>query len=175
MKKYFIFSSFLFLIIFLAGCNQQSQTSRQMQSEKPGASPTEAAEQAKDQNKGELPAGIANPASTFCIENGWTLEIEETAEGATGYCFLPDDTKCEEWALYRGECGQEFLAPAEPPPALDPSEKTPPQEKEASAEELELKDLSPEEAIEEAKENFQEMKKINSTEKSTPEKPGVEE
>ncbi len=50
---------------------------------------------------------ITNPASTFCIESGGTLEIVETPEGQMGNCTLPNGTVCEEWALFRGECASE--------------------------------------------------------------------
>jgi putative hemolysin len=50
---------------------------------------------------------IANPASTFCIESGGTLEIVETPESQMGNCTLPNGTVCEEWALFRGECASE--------------------------------------------------------------------
>ncbi len=49
-------------------------------------------------------AGLANPASVYCLEQGGTLEIHATDEGEVGYCTLPDGTVCEEWAFYRGEC-----------------------------------------------------------------------
>ena len=44
--------------------------------------------------------GIANPASTNCIEKGGTLKIEDNV----GYCYFDDGSKCEEWAFFRGEC-----------------------------------------------------------------------
>ncbi len=50
---------------------------------------------------------VANPASTFCIESGGTLEIVETPEGQTGNCTLPNGTVCEEWVFFRGECNSE--------------------------------------------------------------------
>ncbi|MBI4093508.1 DUF333 domain-containing protein [Candidatus Kaiserbacteria bacterium] len=57
---------------------------------------------------GEQPsarAGIANPASTNCIEMGGTLELVERAEGQFGLCHLPDGRVCDEWALFRdGNC-----------------------------------------------------------------------
>lgn len=43
-------------------------------------------------------AGIANPASVFCEEQGGTLDL------ATGMCTFADGSQCEEWAFYRGEC-----------------------------------------------------------------------
>ena len=55
---------------------------------------------------GECPssdAQIANPASTYCIENGGTLKILETEGGQYGVCTI-NGTDCEEWAHFRGEC-----------------------------------------------------------------------
>lgn len=48
--------------------------------------------------------GIANPASTNCIDKGGELIMEEEDEGQVGYCVFDDGSKCEEWALFRGEC-----------------------------------------------------------------------
>jgi putative hemolysin len=48
---------------------------------------------------------IVNPASVFCIENGGKLEIKDEAEGQVGMCTLKSGLVCEEWALFRGECG----------------------------------------------------------------------
>ena len=45
-------------------------------------------------------AEIANPASVYCEENGWTLVLEDWA----GLCVFPDGTYCEEWAYQRWEC-----------------------------------------------------------------------
>lgn len=50
------------------------------------------------------PIGIANPASTYCIENNWTLEIKDEAEGQIGICMFTDWSSCEERAFFRGEC-----------------------------------------------------------------------
>lgn len=44
--------------------------------------------------------GLANPASTFCIEQGGTPEIKDIPEGQIGYCNLPDGTVIEEWEFY---------------------------------------------------------------------------
>ena len=53
------------------------------------------------------PAGLANPASTYCAALKYDLQIRSDASGAqTGYCVFPDKTECEEWAFFRGECGQ---------------------------------------------------------------------
>ena len=48
---------------------------------------------------------IANPASEYCIEQGNDLTIKTNPDGSqTGYCVSPEDTECEEWAFFRGEC-----------------------------------------------------------------------
>jgi putative hemolysin len=49
-------------------------------------------------------AGLANPASVFCEEQGGQLEIRTEAGGEVGYCIFPDGSECEEWAYFRGEC-----------------------------------------------------------------------
>jgi putative hemolysin len=49
--------------------------------------------------------GMANPASVYCEEQGYTLEIRTGADGGEyGVCLFPDGTECEEWAYFRGEC-----------------------------------------------------------------------
>ena len=50
------------------------------------------------------PIGLPNPASQFCENQGYELEMREEVGGTTGYCIFPDGTECEEWAFYRGEC-----------------------------------------------------------------------
>ena len=51
-------------------------------------------------------AGIPNPASTFCTENGNKLEIQTATDGSQfGVCVFPDGSTCDEWAYFRGECG----------------------------------------------------------------------
>ena len=50
-------------------------------------------------------AGMANPASKFCTEQGGKWESRTEAGGEVGYCILEDGTECEEWAYYRGQCG----------------------------------------------------------------------
>jgi putative hemolysin len=51
------------------------------------------------------PVGIANPASTYCVEQGGTSEIRTAEDGSQyGACVFPDGSECEEWALFRGEC-----------------------------------------------------------------------
>ena len=51
------------------------------------------------------PAGIANPAATYCVEQGGTSEIRTAEDGSqSGVCVFPDGSECEEWAFFRGEC-----------------------------------------------------------------------
>jgi putative hemolysin len=56
-------------------------------------------------------AGLPNPASKFCEDQGYRLEIRDEAGGQVGYCIFADGTECEEWAFYRGQC-----APGTPKP-----------------------------------------------------------
>jgi putative hemolysin len=74
--------------------------------------------------------GLPNPASVYCEEQGYTLEMRTDENGTYGVCVFPDGSECEEWAFYRGECrpGTEVqptevpVAPTEPSPeAPDPA------------------------------------------------------
>ena len=52
-----------------------------------------------------MPNSLANPASGYCIQVGGKLEILKREDGAEyGVCLFEDNKKCEEWALFRGEC-----------------------------------------------------------------------
>lgn len=56
--------------------------------------------------RAEPTADMANPASTFCINQGYEVEIRTAADGSQqGFCIFTDGTECDEWAFYRGECG----------------------------------------------------------------------
>ncbi len=46
-------------------------------------------------------AGMANPASVYCKDQGGTLEIVDTTEGQVGMCHFVNGQICEEWALFR--------------------------------------------------------------------------
>jgi putative hemolysin len=52
----------------------------------------------------DSPLDMPNPASQFCVEQGYELEMREEAGGTVGYCLFPDGSECEEWAFFRGEC-----------------------------------------------------------------------
>ncbi|MBK1649728.1 DUF333 domain-containing protein [Rhabdochromatium marinum] len=52
-----------------------------------------------------LQAGLANPASMHCYNQGGTLDIRKrTDSGEYGVCLFEDNRQCEEWALLRGHC-----------------------------------------------------------------------
>ncbi len=56
-------------------------------------------------NKQDSKVGIANPASTNCINKGGSLKIQKGVGGGEyGICIFEDNRQCEEWALFRGEC-----------------------------------------------------------------------
>jgi len=68
--------------------------------------------------EGEAPsAGLPDPASVYCEEQGYTVEIRTDENGNQyGVCVFPDGSECEEWAYYRGECspaGQSVSTPAQ--------------------------------------------------------------
>jgi putative hemolysin len=49
---------------------------------------------------------MPNPASVLCEQNGNTLEIRTASDGSqSGVCVFLDNSTCDEWAYYRGECG----------------------------------------------------------------------
>jgi putative hemolysin len=49
--------------------------------------------------------GLPNPASVYCEEQGYRLEIRTDAQGNQyGVCIFPDGSECDEWMYYRGEC-----------------------------------------------------------------------
>jgi len=47
---------------------------------------------------------LANPASTYCQENGWKLEIIFDMWESYGICYFPDGSSCEERDYYNWEC-----------------------------------------------------------------------
>ena len=50
-------------------------------------------------------AGLANPASEFCVAQGGEVEIVSEEGGEVGYCNLPDGTRVEEWEYFRSQTG----------------------------------------------------------------------
>lgn len=74
----------------------------------------------------EPTTGLANPASVYCEEQGYVLEMRTNADGGTyGVCIFLDGSECEEWAFYRGECRPALTSEAtvdtpEPVPTAEP-------------------------------------------------------
>ncbi len=48
--------------------------------------------------------GTANPAAVFCDDNGGKLSTRNGYAGEKTYCVFDDNTECEQWSFYRGEC-----------------------------------------------------------------------
>lgn len=49
--------------------------------------------------------GIANPASTYCVQHGGEVRIVTDSDGSQrGDCLLPNGKTCDEWAYFRNEC-----------------------------------------------------------------------
>jgi putative hemolysin/predicted metal-dependent phosphoesterase TrpH len=74
-------------------------------------------------NKADGNARIANPASVNCINMGGRLSIQKRADGGEyGICIFKNNSQCEEWALFRGECsagGKKVTGiPVEKPPLV---------------------------------------------------------
>ena len=48
---------------------------------------------------------LPNPASAFCEQKGYKLEIRTAPDGSqNGICIFPNGSECDEWAYFRGEC-----------------------------------------------------------------------
>lgn len=47
------------------------------------------------------PAGLANPASVFCVQCGGTVSIQSTPAGEVGICTWLNGLQIEEWSLWR--------------------------------------------------------------------------
>jgi Tol biopolymer transport system component/putative hemolysin len=69
----------------------------------------------------EAAPGMPNPASEFCVEQGYELEIRDEAGRPAGYCLFPDGSECEEWAFYRGDCAPASESRATPAQLPNPA------------------------------------------------------
>ncbi len=82
-----------FLLLSLSGCGhgkpQKYMGTNQEQAEKWEAVKT----------------GIANPASKYCVDQGFSWSSRKDVKGNEyGICTFHDGSWCEEWAYYRGYC-----------------------------------------------------------------------
>lgn len=54
-----------------------------------------------EQSPAPARAGMANPASVYCIEQGGRLEIVRDDKGDRGVCILSDGRRVDEWEFFR--------------------------------------------------------------------------
>lgn len=82
--------------------------------------PTQAA---PELNATDIPqAGIPNPASIYCEQNGNKLEILTAEDGSqSGECVFPDGSTCDEWAYYKGECSPSMKSTSNSTATIDPT------------------------------------------------------
>jgi len=52
--------------------------------------------------------GMPNPASFYCQEMGYELDMRENDQGTEGICVFPNGTECEEWEFLSGGCANEW-------------------------------------------------------------------
>lgn len=52
--------------------------------------------------------GVPNPASFYCQEMGYELELRDTDGGTEGICVMPNGAECEEWEFLAGGCSIEW-------------------------------------------------------------------
>jgi hypothetical protein len=96
-KSFLILGASLCLIIILSGCQNPFVNKPIKTTEiKPETTVNET-----DTNQA---VGIANPASTNCIEKGGKIEMRKNKNGEYGVCLFEDNRQCEEWAFFRGQC-----------------------------------------------------------------------
>jgi putative hemolysin len=68
-------------------------------------------------------AGMPNPASLHCTQQGNKLEIHTAADGSqNGVCVFPDGSSCDEWAYFRGECAPKQKSPTPSIPVEETSQ-----------------------------------------------------
>ena len=60
-------------------------------------------------------ANMPNPASVYCVEQGYKSEIRTASDGSqSGMCIFPDGSECDEWAFFRNECSAALTATQTP-------------------------------------------------------------
>jgi len=57
---------------------------------------------------GDAFIGIPNPASFYCQEMGYELDLRDTDGGTEGICIMPNGAECEEWEFLAGGCSVEW-------------------------------------------------------------------
>ena len=94
---------FIFCLLFTGCVHATSQPADTVIPETPTIQPTM--------------AGLPNPASVYCEQQGYTLEIRTASDGSqSGVCIFTDGSECDEWAYFRGKCKPVAIGtPAESP------------------------------------------------------------
>jgi putative hemolysin len=91
-----IITSLLIMILVISGC----------QVFKSEPTPTPFIE--REEGEEDPFIGIPNPASFYCQEMGYLLEMRDTEDGTVGICIFPDGKECEEWTFLAGKCAIEW-------------------------------------------------------------------
>lgn len=86
-----IFGAVIYFVKFVPADNAATDKKDQVQEQQQ--------EQSNEEN-----TQVANPASTYCVEQGGQLEIEQTEEGDTGLCVFSNGVICEEWDFFNRKC-----------------------------------------------------------------------
>ncbi len=60
--------------------------------------------QQTEENNDDESFGLANPAAVKCVEDRGELESYTTPAGEAALCVFEDNSICNQWAYYRGEC-----------------------------------------------------------------------
>ena len=94
LKPFLVLISVLITILVISGC----------QAFKSEPTPTPFIEK----EEADPFIGIPNPASFYCQEMGYQLELRDTEEGTEGICVFPDGKECEEWEFLAGKCAIEW-------------------------------------------------------------------
>ena len=103
MKRIILLSG---LILFLAGC--APALSEVLPEGSPTPSIIEMPAPVRKITLTSESGGLPNPASKYCLDQGYELEIRTDESGNQyGVCIFPDGSECEEWAFFRGECTYE--------------------------------------------------------------------
>ena len=100
--KYIVFALSIIALLVLVGCQKESPstvTDIKVVQESADVQPVQEDEQI---------VGMPNPASVYCEQKGYSLEIRDEEGGQAGYCVFPDGGECEEWLFYRGTCGEKW-------------------------------------------------------------------
>jgi putative hemolysin len=95
-KAILVIASLLICSLVVSGCNV-------LKSE---PTPTPFSEREDDEEDPFI--GVPNPASYYCIEMGYQLELRDTDDGTLGICKFPDGNECEEWEFLAGKCFVEW-------------------------------------------------------------------